>query len=419
MTVQPIEIQKPAESKALLTPQMSLVLILTAVMAFLAGLGFAEITDSPYNDDEFEVFWDSWEILANEYYYELPEETELIYGAIQGLLNTTNDRYTFFSPPRDAEYNRVQTAGEFGGIGAYVGTTQEGELVITNVFDDMPAQEAGLQADDVIRAVDGIEIAGWPQEDALALLRGEIGTEVVLTIYRAEQNEEFEVALTRARVELPTVIAETYGDIGYIQLLIFNGNATSALEREITAMQEQGSQGLILDLRSNPGGLLDQAVSVSDLFLRAGLVVTQRNRDGSKRDYMSDNGDLAEEIPLVVLMDKDSASASEVVAGALRDRERAILIGQTSFGKGSVQHVFDLKDGSQIRITAAVWFTPDETRIDGQGLVPDIEISETESSAEEDTNNDPYILAALDYFEDQFGIPITLKTESVGESANK
>jgi carboxyl-terminal processing protease len=402
---------KQPDPKGLLTPQTSLVLVLTAITAFLAGLGFAEITDSPYNDNEFEVFWDSWEILESEYYYDLPDETELIYGAIQGLLQTTGDRYTFFSPPSDAAFNRVQTAGEFGGIGAYVGTNQEGELVITNVFDGMPAQEAGLQAEDVIRSVDGVEITGWTQDDALTEVRGDIGSEVTLTVFRPATNKEFDVAITRARVELPTVIASTYGDIGYIQLLIFNGNATSALEREIAAMQEEGIRALILDLRNNPGGLLDQAVSVSDLFLDSGVVVTQRNREGDEREYKSDDGDLAEEIPLVVLMDSESASASEVVAGALHDRDRAVLIGQTSFGKGSVQHVFDLKDGSQIRVTAAVWFTPDETPIDGQGLAPDIEIAASAPSEPASEDDDPYIVAALDYFEEQFGIQITQNIE--------
>ena len=413
MTLPLTQNQQDSEPKGLLSPQMSLLLILVAVIAFLAGLGFAEITDSPYNDHEFEVFWDSWEILESEYYYDLPVETDLVYGAIQGLLNSTGDKYTFFSPPSDAENNRVQTAGEFGGIGAYVGSSQSGELIITSLFEGMPAQEAGLQSDDVIRAVDGVAITGWAQDDALALVRGKIGSDVVLTVYRPAGNEDFEVTITRARVELPTVLAQTYGDIGYIQLLIFNGNATSALEREISAMQDQGIKALILDLRNNPGGLLDQAVSVSDLFLDEGVVVTQHSRDGNKREYTSDDDDLAEEIPLVVLMDSDSASASEVVAGALRDRDRAILIGQTSFGKGSVQHLFDLKDGSQIRVTAAVWLTPDEIRIDGQGLAPDIEIANSEANDAQNGDDDLYILAALDYFEDQFGIQITQSVEEV------
>jgi carboxyl-terminal processing protease len=184
---------------------------------------------------------------------------------------------------------------------------------------------------------------------------------------------------------------------------LFNGNATDALEREIANLKEQGITGLILDLRNNPGGLLDQAISVSDLFLDEGLVVSQRDRDGNRHEYSSDTGDLGEDIPLVVLMDSDSASASEVVAGALHDRDRAVLIGQTSYGKGSVQHVFDLKDGSQIRVTAAVWYTPDETPLDGQGLTPDIEVEDSSGAALEDENADadPYIMAALDYFEEQ------------------
>jgi carboxyl-terminal processing protease len=403
MMDQPQEPQKQPETKALLTPQISVILVLTAVIAFFAGLGFAEITDSPHNDDEFEVFWDSWDILESEFYYELPEETDMIYGAIRGLLSTTDDRYTLFAPPVVAEFDRQRTAGEFGGIGAYVGMSQSGDLTITGVFDDMPAQEAGLREEDIVRAVDGVEITGWTLDDALAVLRGEVGSQVTLTIYRAADDSEFEVAIARARVEMPTVSTMTFGDVGYIRLFLFNGNATDALEHEITNLKAQGITGLILDLRDNPGGLLDQAISVSDLFLDEGLVVSQRDRDGNRHEYSSDTGDLGEDIPLVVLMDSDSASASEVVAGALHDRDRAVLIGQTSYGKGSVQHVFDLKDGSQIRITAAVWYTPDETPLDGQGLTPDIEVEDSSGAPLDDENadDDPYIMAALDYFEEQ------------------
>ena len=186
-----------------------------------------------------------------------------------------------------------------------------------------------------------------------------------------------------------------YGDVGYVRLFSFNSRATELLESDISAMLDDGAQSLILDLRGNPGGLLNQAISVADLFLEKGLVLTQRNRDGKALEYFSKDEQLAEDIPLVVLIDGGSASASEVVAGALRDRDRAILIGQTSFGKGSVQHVYDLSDGSQLHLTVSLWFTPKEAPIQGEGLAPDLEV--TSSSADTDTVID----AALAYFAEQ------------------
>jgi carboxyl-terminal processing protease len=222
---------------------------------------------------------------------------------------------------------------------------------------------------------------------------------VRLTVYRPSDSSQFQVEITRTKVEMPTVQSAQYGDVGYVRLFIFNDLATSSLEREIKSLTDQGVKALILDLRGNPGGLLDQAVSVSDLFLGDGVVVTQRSRDGEEVTYRSANGGLAEQIPLVVLIDGGSASASEVVAGALKDRGRAALIGQTSFGKGSVQHVHDMADGSQLHVTAALWFTPDGTAIQGTGLTPDVAVTEPDSATS--GQPDPYIHAALSYFEGQ------------------
>lgn len=399
MTI-PVHEDSPKPTTVSLAPtHVFLVLLLTALTAFLAGIWFSDVAlDSPHDNDDFEIFWQSWDIVESEFYYDLPEEKEMIYGAIHGLLASTDDRYTFFSPPSDAEVERQRTAGEFGGIGAYVGTNSSGALVITGLFDGMPAQAAGLLANDVIIAVDGTDVAGWALDEALALIRGEVGEPVTLTVYREAVDREFDVEIIRSRVEEQVIFSAMYDNIGYIHLTLFNGHATEFLEEEIQVMLEQGVTGLILDLRGNPGGLLDQAVSVSDLFLGKGVVVTQRDRNGDERMYLSHDGELAEEIPLVVLINGGSASASEVVAGALRDRDRAILIGQTSFGKGSVQHVFDLRDGSQIRVTAAAWYTPDETPINGYGLDPDIVIEIPEDS--ETAEGDPVLDAALAYFDE-------------------
>lgn len=375
-------------------------LTLTAAIAFMMGVWFAQATDSPHNNDNFEVFWQSWDILDKDFYFSLPENKTLVYGAIQGLLATTGDRYTFFVPPQAAEADRQHTAGEFGGIGAYVAQDQSGQLVISSPFAGFPADEAGLKNGDVIKAIDGTPVQGWKLDDAVALLRGDIGSRVTLSIYRASDNTQFSVEITRARVELPTVSADRFGDVGYVRLFSFNEQATGTLQREIGVLLDEGITGLILDLRSNPGGLLDQAVGVSDLFLGDGVVVTQRSRNGVDTVYRSSDGQIAEAIPLVVLIDGGSASASEVVAGALKDRARAVIIGQTSYGKGSVQHVHDMPDESQLHITAALWFTPDETPIEGNGLDPDIEVV-----VPDDSSLDAYVAAALAYFENKQGTP--------------
>ena len=399
---------EPASRSATPNPvfaaQMVVLVLAAMALSFMAGVWLTHSTDSPHNNKNFDVFWQSWDVLDREFYYELPDEPEMVRGAIQGLLSTAGDRYTFLVPPRIAELDRQETAGEFGGIGAYVSKDADGNFVITTPFNGFPAEKAGLRSGDIVLEIDGTSIEGWTLGDAVALIRGKVGTDVTLRVYRPAEDRTFTVTITRARVELPTVYAQLFDDVGYVRLFSFNERATTQLESEIRDLREQGARALILDLRGNPGGLLDQAVGVSDLFLDAGVVVTQRNRKGDAIVYRSENGQLAEDIPLVVLIDDMSASASEVVAGALHDRERATLIGQTSFGKGSVQHVYDLPDGSQLHVTVALWFTPNETPIQGEGLHPDIVIDAPEAP---NTEDDPYIQAALRY----------LRGEGEGEAA--
>jgi carboxyl-terminal processing protease len=385
--------------RSLFDMRVFFLLILTAGVAFLGGVWFASATNSPHNNADFRIFWQSWDILDHEYYYQLPKNTDLVYGAVEGLIATAGDHYTFFAPPVKGEIDRQVMAGEFGGIGAYVSQDQAGQLVIAAPFSGLPAEQAGLKAGDVVLEVDGVSPQGLSLDDAAAHLRGAIGTKVKLTVYRPSDGSQFQVEITRAKVEMPTVQSARYGDVGYVRLFIFNDLATSSLEREIKSLENQGAKALILDLRGNPGGLLDQAVSVSDLFLGEGVVVTQRDREGEEIVYRSTDGGPAEQIPLVVLIDGGSASASEVVAGALKDRGRAALIGQTSFGKGSVQHVHDMEDGSQLHVTAALWFTPDGTAIQGKGLTPDVAVAVPDSP--EAGQQDPYIGAALTYLKDQ------------------
>jgi carboxyl-terminal processing protease len=387
-------VKAPKTARHISAIQVALLCALVGSVAFVAGFFLGDIRDSRHNTEDFEVFWQSWDILERDFYFDMPDDQTLIHGAIQGLLATTNDPFTFFAPPAVAEFDRQATAGEFGGIGAYITQNERGQLIITQPFTGMPAAEAGLQDGDIMIAVDGSSTEGWTQEQAVGKLRGEIGTTVELDVFRPSDSSTLSVELVRARVELPTVEAALMDEVGYVRLFRFNEKATSLLADEIGGLLEQGASALILDLRGNPGGLLDQAVSVSDLFLDEGIIVTERYRDGDERVFESATGDVAESIPLAVLVDAGSASASEVVAGAVRDRGRAILVGQTSYGKGSVQHVYNLRDGSQIRVTVAVWLTPGGTVIQGRGLVPDVEVPAGDVAA---TPADPALDAALEY----------------------
>jgi carboxyl-terminal processing protease len=382
------------------TAPVFFMLALVAGVSFGVGIWFARSTDSPHNNGDFAVFWQSWDILDQEYYYDLPSDKDLIHAALRGMFNRVDDRYTFFAPPSVAEVDRERTAGEFGGIGAYVSQNQSGQLVIARPFDGLPAAKAGLQANDVILEVNGTSIEGQDFESAIELLRGEIGSQLTLTVYRPSTDKQFTVEITRALVELPITSTAMHGEVGYVALSSFNQKATASLIKDITDLQAQGAQALILDLRGNPGGLLDQAVGVSDLFLGDGVVVTQQNNKGGEKSYTAKSGDLAETFPLAVLIDGGSASASEVVAGALRDHDRAILIGQKSFGKGSVQYIYNMDDGSQVHVTVAVWLTPNGNQINGQGLEPDIAVTVSDNLP---PDQDPFVKAALAYF-DQMGI---------------
>ncbi|PJF43727.1 MAG: hypothetical protein CUN55_07645 [Phototrophicales bacterium] len=382
-------------------------LIVTAGLGFIGGIVYDRQNSIAYSE-EFEVFWEVWDHIEEDYYFQeqLPAPKERVYGSIEGFINTIGDVNTRFLRPEPAENNREVINGRFGGIGASVSINEDGEPFIVDIIRDScikktPADEAGLQSGDIIRAVDGEEVVGLSLETIVDMVRGEEGTDVVLTIYRPSDDETFDVRIQRAAVESITVLDELYGDVGYLRLTLFNALATFQLKCKLEAMLDTNPRAIILDLRGNPGGFLNEALTVADLFLDQGVVVIQRDRKGNEEILTSDNGDIAEDIPLVVLVDEGSASASEVVGGALQDRGRAVLIGQTTFGKGSVQYVYELSDGSELRVTAAAWYTPKNRRIEGIGLEPDIPLTSEQFDAE---GNDLFLQAALDFIDVHFPI---------------
>lgn len=366
----------------------------------------AQPTDTPSpvstpDDDAreaFELFWEVWDLVEEHYYGKLPDLRDITYAAIRGMLDTLDDRYTAFIEPDVAAILEEDASGEFEGIGAFVDTDESGTLRIVDTFEQGPAEEAGLRAGDRVVAVDGESIVGAPLYEAIGKIRGPAGSEVTLTVEREGIGEPFPVTVTRARLEIPIVEAEVREDgVGYIRLREFSATASSALEDGLESLLEEDPGGIVLDLRQNPGGWLDQAIEVADLFLGESLVAVERFSDGTERKFWAHDGDIAEGVPVVVLVNNGSASASEIVAGALQDHERAILVGVPTFGKGSVQRPFELSDGSELRVTVGLWFTPDDQRIQGEGLMPDIEVPWPDEERQEDPDRDPQLERAVEY----------------------
>jgi carboxyl-terminal processing protease len=339
-------------------------------------------------------------IVQEEFYGELPDSSTLNYAAIRGLLGALDDENTTFIEPNSAAILGEDATGQLEGIGAYVGFDEESRLEIIRPFADGPADLAGLRAGDRILSVDDLPLAGRSIHEAIALIRGPEGTDVRLLIMRTGVLEPFEVVVTRARIEIPTTATLMTDDgVGYVRLYTFNASARSALEGSLSELLAQDPVGIILDLRQNPGGWLDQAISVADLFLAEGVILVERWSDGAEDVYRARLGDLGERVPLVVLVDAGSASASEIVGGALQDNGRAVLIGESTYGKGSVQRPHALSDGSELRVTIALWFTPGGQAIDGHGLTPDIEVLWPDDGVLA-TGDDPQLEQAIEYLLD-------------------
>ncbi|WP_306120595.1 MULTISPECIES: S41 family peptidase [unclassified Roseitalea] len=325
------------------------------------------------------IFGDIFErVRAN--YVEEPEERELIENAINGML-TALDPHSSFLNAEDAEDMRTQTRGEFGGLGIEV--TMEDELVkvITPMYGT-PAEEAGVLAGDMIVEIDGEEVRGLTLQEAVEMMRGPVDTSIVLSILREGEDDLIDIEIVRDIIKVQAVKFRAEGDIGYMRVISFTeqtyDDLRDGLDQLIDEIGEDNFEGLVLDLRLNPGGLLDQAINISDAFLDKGLIVSTRGRDDrDSRRFSARNGDILEGKPIVVLINGGSASASEIVAGALQDHRRATVVGTQSFGKGSVQTIIPLGDAGALRLTTALYYTPAGVSIQGKGITPDIEVQQT------------------------------------------
>ena len=327
-----------------------------------------------------------------------PKEASATAGAIQGLLDSTGDKYATYFDARHFQYFNEESSGEFGGIGVTIGE-KDGQAYIVNVIPDTPAARAGMKTNDVFVQVDGVRRDKWSSEEIVKRVRGEVDTKVKIVVKRGEDLKTFNIK--RAMIEVPNVQSQLLeGDLGYIRLYSFNQRTGEDMKSAIKSLEKKGAKGFIVDLRDNPGGLLDQAVEMASQFIPDGVIVRVDERN--KPEQVSHaTGDVVTDAPVVLLVNENSASASEIVAGALMDHDRAKLVGQKTFGKGSVQTVEELSDGGAMKFTIAHYLTPKKRVINGKGLTPDYVVAlkpeqEYDPEFQKDRSKDKQLLKAIE-----------------------
>ena len=329
--------------------------------------------------EQLDLFGDIFERVRGQYVEEV-DSKKLIEAAINGML-TSLDPHSGYLAPKDFDDMQVQTRGEFGGLGIEV-TQEEGFVKVVSPIDDTPADEAGIEAGDFITHVNGESVLGLQLDAAVDMMRGPVGSEIIITVVRKDVAEPFDVSIIRDTIKLTAVRSRVVGDTVVLRVTTFNDQTFSGLEENLKkSIDELGGMenvnGFVVDLRNNPGGLLTQAIRVSDAFLDKGEIVSTRGREASDSERINATaGDLADGKPIVVLINGGSASASEIVAGALQDHRRAIVVGTRSFGKGSVQTVIPLRGEGAMRLTTARYYTPSGRSIQALGVMPDIVVNQ-------------------------------------------
>lgn len=396
------------------TALVAIVVLVVAVAS--GGMGFAfgwylspQATPSPSaaaNDDiqqRFRIFWEAWDVIERDFNRDGPLDTQkMIYGATSGMVRSLGDPYTVFVEPAQAKIFDQDLEGSFEGIGASVDVI-DGHLVIIEPLQDSPALKAGLRAGDIVLEADGKSLQGLDLMQAIALIRGPKGSQVQLLIRRQGVPEPFEVVVTREKIDHPTVAHSMLEDrIAYVRLTEFNNQATARLRAALQELLADEPRALILDLRGNPGGYLHIAVQVASQFIPDGVIVTEKDRNGEITEYTAEGEGLALELPLVVLVDGGSASAAEIVAGAIQDQGRGVLVGRPTFGKGSVQTSHTLSDSSSVRVSIARWYTPDGHQLDSEGLTPEIVVP---LDLERQAGEDPVLERAIEYLAAQHLAP--------------
>ncbi|MCY4079283.1 MAG: S41 family peptidase [Caldilineaceae bacterium] len=380
---------RPTRNKYARRVALSAVVFWLMALAFvggnISGFSIRSAMAAGERPSQFIVFWEAWDyVVAHFVDRERVDFSAMTYGAIEGMLASLGDEgHTTFLAPDAVRLHQTSLDGSFEGIGAYV-SIEEGEVLIVAPIDGSPAEQAGILAGDVILEVDGEPVEGKSLDQVIFLVRGPADSEVVLTVRRSEVHEPLRVPITRDRIEVPSVswspIPNT--DISYIKISQFTASVDRELEAALREISEaRTNQGVILDLRNNPGGFLQQAIQANSQFLPKGdLILIESDAYQNQTVHRSRGLGYAREIPLVVLINEGTASAGEITAGALKENERALLIGETTFGTGTVLNQFGLSDGSAILLGVTNWLTPDGNLIKGQGVTPDLEVPQPASS---------------------------------------
>lgn len=390
------------------------IVLLIVITGFLVGLLVGKKTSDVNNEQDLaesyfefknfpsyvssgideDLYREVWEKVKQNYVGadEITDE-QLFYGSLEGMVNSLDDPYSVFFDPETSEKFEQDLSGSFEGIGAEIGI-REGQLMIIAPLADTPAAKAGLLAGDYILEIDTEDTADMSIDEAVTKIRGEAGSTVVLTIYRQGFEEPTEYPIVRGQIDVPSVTWEMKDNIGYIKISHFNSDTDQLFSEAVNEILANNSTGIILDLRNNPGGFLDSAINIASYWIDDDVVVYEKFSDGSEIKYPAVGKPKLMDLKTMVLINQGSASGSEIVAGALQDLNKATLVGQKSFGKGSVQNYVELKDGSAIKITVANWYTPNQRQITEIGIDPDVEVEYTFEDFNDDV--DPQMDKALE-----------------------
>lgn len=363
--------------------------------------GVQNVDNGTPGNVNFGVFWQAWQTINDNYLKnDSVSNSDKLYGAVGGLVNSLGDPYSEFFNPKDNQKFYEDVQGNFGGIGAELGM-KDGQLVIIAPLKNTPASRAGLLAGDEILAINSSSTEGMSVDNAVNLIRGPEGAAVTLTIMRSGWQKSKDFKITRANIVVPTIDAETVnGDIAHIELHSFNANAEYLFYQAMFKALSGGSRGMILDLRDDPGGYLEVAVDLAGWFLpRGSLIVSEEGRNMTKTEFRADGNTALLNFPVVILINKGSASAAEILAGALRDDRHIKLVGETSFGKGTVQELEPLSDGSAIKLTIAHWVLPSGGILENGGLTPDFEVKMTDDDVA--NHRDPQLDKAIEVLESE------------------
>jgi len=365
------------------------------------GLGFfsgkMDCPPLPPADADLTLFWETWHTLEDRFAdKDKIDHKKMVYGAISGMVSSLGDPYTSFFDPPDTKQFVEDTSGSFEGVGMEIGIKQH-QLQVVSPLENSPAKKAGIRAGDAIIKIDDKPASGLTTDEAVKLIRGTKGTTVVLTLYREEWKETKDFKITRDVIVVPSLKWEIKeGDVAYIQLYQFTEKASNDFKAAAVDIVGSPAKRIILDVRNNPGGYLSVSQDIAGLFLKKGEVVTHEksSNEDDNMDYLSEGPSLLEKYPMVVLINEGSASASEILAGALRDNRGIKLVGKKSFGKGSVQQLVPFSDGSSLKVTIAKWYTPKGDQISEIGLAPDVEVEKTVE--DEDKGKDPQLDKAIE-----------------------